>query len=101
MTEWDKVCGRRRSPNQKAFDSRRFRDVLGSFATGVAVVTTLGDAARPVGLTVISFNSVSLDPPLILWSVALKAPSLSAFRTHGYFAVNILAEDQEILCKQF
>ena len=82
-------------------EPRLFRDVLGSFATGVVVVTTLGDEGRPVGITVSSFNSVSLDPPLVLWSLALKAPSLGAFRTHDFFAINILAEDQEHLCKRF
>ncbi len=85
----------------RVLEARHFRDVLGSFTTGVVVVTTVGDDGRPIGLTVNSFNSVSLDPPLILWSLALKSPSLRAFRTHEYFAINILAEDQEPLCRQF
>lgn len=75
--------------------------MLGSFATGVAVVTTQGEDGAPVGVTVNSFNSVSLDPPLVLWSLSLRAPSLRAFRSHDYFAVNILAADQERLCMQF
>lgn len=87
--------------NGGVLEVRQFRDVLGSFTTGVVVVTTLGEDGRPIGLTVNSFNSVSLDPPLILWSIALKSPSLSAFRLHAFFAVNILAEDQEPLCRQF
>jgi flavin reductase (DIM6/NTAB) family NADH-FMN oxidoreductase RutF len=82
-------------------DPRVFRDVLGSFATGVVIVTTRGAENEPVGLTVSSFNSVSLDPPLILWSLALKAPSLVAFRAHQHFAINILAETQLELCKTF
>ncbi len=83
------------------FDPRRLRNVLGSFTTGVVIVTSVGDEGRPIGLTVNSFNSVSMQPPLILWSLALKSPSLNAFRTHNWFAVNILAEDQEPLCRQF
>ena len=82
-------------------DPRVFRDVLGTFATGVVIVTTRGPADEPVGLTVSSFNSVSLDPPLILWSLALKAPSLVAFRAHDHFAINILAASQLELCKTF
>lgn len=80
---------------------RSLRNVLGSFTTGVVIATTIGDNGRPVGLTVNSFNSVSMDPPLILWSLALKSPSLSAFRSQSGFAINILAEDQERLCRQF
>lgn len=71
-------------------DTRAFRDVLGCFATGVAVITTLGDNGAPVGLAVNSFSSVSLDPPLILWSISLAAPSLGAFRAYPGFAVNIM-----------
>jgi len=84
-----------------AFQPRAFRDALGSFTTGVVVVTTLGPDQRPVGLTINSFNSVSLDPPLILWSLALKAPSLSAFRASDSFVINILAADQEHVGRQF
>ncbi len=80
---------------------RHLRDVLGAFATGVVVVTTLGAGGRPVGLTINSFNSVSLDPPLILWSLALKAPSLAAFRASNVFTINILAEHQEGLGRRF
>lgn len=82
-------------------DKDELRRVLGAFVTGVAVVTTLGDDGAPVGLTVNSFNSVSLDPPLVLWSLSLEAPSLGAFRNHDYFAVNILAAQQGRLCDQF
>lgn len=83
------------------FDPMDFRDALGQFATGVAVVTTIGDAGMPVGLTINSFNSVSISPPLVLWSLAIKAPSVRAFRTHGAFAINILAQDQINICRQF
>ncbi|MEP9377303.1 flavin reductase family protein [Aquabacter sp. CN5-332] len=80
---------------------RHLRDVLGSFTTGVVVVTTLGPGRRPMGLTINSFNSVSLDPPLILWSLALTAPSLPAFRAADSFVINILAEHQEDLGRRF
>ena len=89
------------SASLQGFDRRRLRDVLGSFTTGVVIVTSVGDQGRPIGLTVNSFNSVSMDPPLILWSLALKSPSLNAFRRSQWFAINILAEDQEPLCRQF
>ena len=82
-------------------DPQSLRQALGCFATGVAIVTTRGDGNAPVGLTINSFNSVSLDPPLVLWSIAMSAPSLGAFRRRGSFAVNILAEDQVDLCRQF
>jgi flavin reductase (DIM6/NTAB) family NADH-FMN oxidoreductase RutF len=81
--------------------ARDLRTVLGSFTTGVVVVTTNGPDGQPAGLTVNSFNTVSLDPPLILWSLSLKAPSLPAFRSHEYFAINILSEDQEHVGRQF
>lgn len=82
-------------------DPASFRRALGCFPTGVAIVTTLGEAGQPTGLTISSFNSVSMDPPLILWSLALRAYSLPAFRTHSAFAVNVLAADQEDLCRTF
>jgi 3-hydroxy-9,10-secoandrosta-1,3,5(10)-triene-9,17-dione monooxygenase reductase component len=86
---------------EQAIDLDELRSALGCFATGVVVVTTVGDRGAPVGLTINSFNSVSLDPPLVLWSLANTAPSIGAFRTHGDFAINILAADQIDVCKQF
>lgn len=80
---------------------RRLRDVLGCFATGVAVVTTLGDGGAPVGLVVNSFSSVSIEPPQILWSLALSAPSRGAFMTHPGFAVNIMPSEAKDLTMQF
>ncbi|MCY3877088.1 MAG: flavin reductase family protein [Rhodobacteraceae bacterium] len=77
------------------------RDVLGHFATGVAVVTTCGNDARPVGLAVNSFSSVSLDPPEILWSIASAAPSRTAFERHGAFAVNVMPEEDKDRILQF
>lgn len=83
------------------FDRQELRAALGCFATGVVVVTTLGKGGAPVGLTINSFNSVSLDPPLVLWSLALSAPSLDAFRSHPAFAINILSAEQADACRQF
>lgn len=82
-------------------DSRLFRDAMARFATGVAVVTTRDTTGRPVGVTINSLSSVSLEPPLLLWSLALKAPSLEAFRQSGLFAVNILPGSRDDLCRQF
>lgn len=84
-----------------AHDPRALRNALGSFPTGVTVMTTLRADGSPVGLTVNSFASVSLDPALVLWSLAAKSPSLGAFRAATHFCVNVLAADQEALCRRF
>ncbi|MEQ9480598.1 MAG: flavin reductase [Algiphilus sp.] len=83
------------------FDAGAFRKALGSFATGVTIITTRDAAGEPVGLTVNSFNSVSLNPPLVLWSLANNAMSLPAFRDAEYWAVHILSSDQEDLSTRF
>jgi len=83
------------------FDNRALRDVLSCFATGVTVVTTIGEDGAPMGLVVNSFSSVSLDPPLILWSIGLGAPSLPAFRRHPGFAINIMGADDKEKTLQF
>ena len=83
------------------FDPRDFRRALGSFATGVTIITTRDAEGEPVGLTVNSFNSVSMNPPLVLWSLANEAMSLPAFRDADYWAVHILATDQEDLSTRF
>lgn len=82
-------------------DPRAFRGALGSFATGVTIITTRDAAGEPVGLTVNSFNSVSLNPPLVLWSLANEALSLPAFRDGEHWAVHVLATDQEDLSTRF
>lgn len=82
-------------------DPRQFRSALGSFTTGVTIVTTRDASGRDIGLTVNSFNSVSLDPPLVLWSLAKNSRSLEAFANAEYFAVHILAAEQEKLSAQF
>lgn len=78
-----------------------YRRALSQFATGVTIVTTRAADGRPAGLTVNSFNSVSLEPPLVLWSLALKASSLEAFRACRYYAVNVLAAGQLEAAKTF
>ena len=83
------------------FDHRELRDVLGSFVTGVTVVTTVDGAGCHHGLTVNSFSSVSLDPPLVLWSQSNSSPSHPVFSKSGRFVINILAEDQVDLSNRF
>ena len=81
-------------------DPASLRRALGSFATGVAVVTATADASI-VGLTVNSFASLSLDPPLVLWSLNVRSSSLATFRSAPYFAINVLSEDQSLLSVHF
>ncbi len=87
--------------NPPPIDSMLLRKTLGCFPTGVIVVTTLGDHGLPVGMTINSFSSVSLEPPLVLWSIARSAPSHGAFRTHPGFTLNILSDEQQLVSKQF
>jgi len=82
-------------------DGAMFRFALGRFVTGVTVMTTKTHDGANVGVTVSSFNTLSLDPPLILWSLSLKAPSLEHFRAARRFGVNILASDQRDLALRF
>lgn len=83
------------------FDSRAFRQALGNFATGVTIVTAKGTDGVTVGVTASSFNSLSLDPPLILWSCAKSSRSCPVFETAAHFAVNVLAFDQLDLSNHF
>jgi len=83
------------------FDSRELRNALGHFATGVAVITARGIDGAAVGMTMSSFNSVSLDPPLVLFSVARSASSLQAMQDARGYGVNVLARDQQDLADRF
>lgn len=83
------------------FDPRDFRNALGQFATGVTVVTTRNSAGEPIGLTANSFSSVSLSPPLVLWSLSLRSPNLPNFLQATHFAINVLARDQIALSQRF
>jgi 3-hydroxy-9,10-secoandrosta-1,3,5(10)-triene-9,17-dione monooxygenase reductase component len=85
----------------KPFDPLEFRKVLGTFTTGVTIVTTRGLDGQPVGITVNSFNSVSLQPPLVLWSISKTAHSLAAFERCSHWAVHILSASQEELSTRF
>ncbi|HRK39410.1 MAG TPA: flavin reductase family protein [Burkholderiaceae bacterium] len=80
---------------------RDLRTALGQFATGVTVVTALGPSGEPVGLTVSSFNSVSLAPPLVLWSLGCQSRALDAFRACSHYAINVLAANQLPWALQF
>jgi len=79
----------------------QFRNALGQFATGVTIVTTCDSEENPVGVTASSFNSVSLDPPLILWSLAKTAHSMPAYQNSGGFNVHVLASHQSDLSNRF
>jgi 3-hydroxy-9,10-secoandrosta-1,3,5(10)-triene-9,17-dione monooxygenase reductase component len=82
-------------------DARALRDALGAFATGVTIVTTRAEDGTDIGLTANSFSSVSLAPPMVLWSLAKSAASIGAFREARYFAVHVLAADQDGLSARF
>lgn len=82
-------------------DRLHLRAALGRFATGVAIVTTAENDGVRIGLTINSFNSVSLDPPLVLWSLANHSPNLASFRSAGGFAINVLNHQQSALAMQF
>lgn len=82
-------------------DGKALRQALGSFATGVTVITARSPAGESVGITASSFNTVSLDPPLVLWSLSSQSPHLVTFSEGSHFAVNVLAADQEDLCSRF
>jgi len=85
----------------RAFDAAQFRHALSQFATGVTVITTrLADGSFR-GLTASSFNSVSLDPPLVLWSLGEAANSMPIFSGNSHYVINVLAADQAELAERF
>lgn len=87
--------------NPRSFDARTFRDALGCFATGVAIVTTLRADGSPEGLTVNSFASVSLEPPLVLFSLDRKGRCAASFESASHFAVHVLGNRQSALSRTF
>ena len=87
--------------SRRPLDPRDLRNALGCFGTGVTIITARGSGGRRVGLTVNSFASVSLNPPLALWSLVAHSPSLPTFQEATHFAVNVLALNQESLALQF
>ncbi len=82
------------------FDERQLRDALGRFATGVTVVTTMTPRG-PLGMTANSFASVSLEPPLVLWSPARRSSRFPAFEAASHFAVHVLSAAQQHLAERF
>ncbi|MED3561983.1 flavin reductase family protein [Bacillus xiapuensis] len=78
-----------------------FKQIMGDYPTGVTIVTTTKEDGTPVGLTVNSFASVSLDPLMLLWSIDHRVSSLKEFTDRGKFAVHVLAEEQKELCQTF
>src|SRR3954470_3495932 len=94
---WEEVDVR----EQTRHDARDFRSALGCFPTGVCLITTLAPDGRRVGLTANSFSSVSLEPPMVLWSLSRNATSAPAFRDAEYFAINVLAAEDAALSGHF
>lgn len=82
-------------------DSRKLRNALGQFPTGVVIVTAATAGGERIGMTMSSFNSVSLEPPLVLFSVHRKALTFVHWQEMQHYAINILAEDQEELSNRF
>lgn len=83
------------------FDAKHFRHALSQFATGVTVITTRLPDGRFLGLTASSFNSVSLNPPLVLWSLGNNASSMPVFSGNSHYVINVLAADQAALAERF
>ena len=83
------------------FDANQFRNALATFATGVTVITTCDADGEPIGMTASSFNSVSLDPALVLWSVTHDAHGAKAFIEGKHFCINVLSADQVQLSNKF
>jgi flavin reductase (DIM6/NTAB) family NADH-FMN oxidoreductase RutF len=84
-----------------AIDPRDFRNALGTYATGVTIITAMAGDGRPYGLTCNSFASVSLNPPLVLWSLGMYSQGLPVFQNASHFAVNVLGVSQLSLAAQF
>jgi 3-hydroxy-9,10-secoandrosta-1,3,5(10)-triene-9,17-dione monooxygenase reductase component len=84
-----------------SFTQQEFRNALGGFATGITIITALGKNGQKVGMTANSFNSVSLTPPLILWSIGKNTNCFEDFMAADAFAVHVLAEDQQDLSNLF
>jgi len=94
---WEEVVARESTRH----DAKDFRSALGCFPTGVCLITTLAPDGRRVGLTTNSFSSVSLDPPMVLWSLARTATSAPVFRDAEHFVINVLAAGDEELSSHF
>lgn len=84
-----------------SLDQRAFRDALGQFPTGVTVITADPAGYSPFGVTANSFASVSLDPPLVLWSLQKNSDTFDAFEAATHFAINVLGDQQQALSNQY
>jgi len=84
-----------------AIDPRDFRHALGTYATGVTIITAMAGDGKPYGITCNSFASVSLNPPLVLWSLGMYSQGLTIFQNASHFAVNVLSASQRALAAQF
>ena len=82
-------------------DNKNLRKVLSKFATGVTVISTLDYEGNPVGMTANSFSSVSLEPPLVLWSIGVNQPSYDIFINAKGYSVSVLSSDQKDICNLF
>ena len=89
------------SPNPATFDNRSFRHVLGHYPTGVCVITSVDSGGTPVGMVVGTFNSASLDPPLVCFFPDRRSASWNKISTATHFCVNVLAGDQVEMCHRF
>lgn len=89
------------SSDSSVIDPRDFRNALGTFATGVTIITAMSAEDKPYGLTCNSFASVSLNPPLVLWSLGMFSQGLTIFQNASHFTVNILGASQQALSNKF
>src|SRR4030081_782143 len=87
--------------DSSVIDPRDFRNALGSYATGVTIITAAAADGKPYGLTCNSFASVSLNPPLVLWSLGIFSQGMSIFQNASHFAVNVLGASQQALATKF
>lgn len=87
--------------DSSAIDPRDFRSALGTYATGVTIITAVAADGKPYGLTCNSFASVSLNPPLVLWSLGMFSQGLSVFQNSSHFTVNVLGASQQALASRF
>jgi 3-hydroxy-9,10-secoandrosta-1,3,5(10)-triene-9,17-dione monooxygenase reductase component len=88
------------TPRPSGLDSDTYRSVLGHFCSGVVIVTS-GEGDTPIGMTVQSFTSLSLDPPLVLFCPAVTSTTWPRVRDTGKFCINVLGHHHEYLCRQF
>lgn len=100
-TDNNKYTKAEKTTKDLELDAHHFRKALGQYATGITIITTLDAMGKYVGVTANSFNSVSLHPPLVLWSLSKKSSSLPAFAQATHYGVSILAGNQEDLSVRF